>query len=118
MYFLRIVMPILLGASWLTISDARAVNLLRVHGTRKAAGIESSGDSSHANDDRYAEACGSKLIGQVDDVMEDIEAERGVPPEPDDGDEEHKQTHEQLAARASNDRRNGVFNYITGSYAA
>mmetsp|Transcript_48939 Transcript_48939/g.78008 ORF Transcript_48939/g.78008 Transcript_48939/m.78008 type:complete len:106 (-) Transcript_48939:95-412(-) len=105
MAFYRSALVFLFIASPLAIVDARAVNILRVHSTPKAADEDTN---------RYAEAWGSKLIGQVDDVMEDIEAERGVQPEPLAVDQP---VH--LAAKKTNEKKKGsVYNFVTGEYSA
>mmetsp|Transcript_48940 Transcript_48940/g.78009 ORF Transcript_48940/g.78009 Transcript_48940/m.78009 type:complete len:112 (-) Transcript_48940:104-439(-) len=111
MAFYRSALVFLFIASPLAIVDARAVNILRVHSTPKAADEDTN---------RYAEAWGSKLIGQVDDVMEDIEAERGVQPEPDDiGTHVAIEQPVHLAAKKTNEKKKGgVYNFVTGEYSA
>mmetsp|Transcript_38462 Transcript_38462/g.60835 ORF Transcript_38462/g.60835 Transcript_38462/m.60835 type:complete len:106 (-) Transcript_38462:103-420(-) len=105
MAFFRSTLVFLLIASPLVMVDARAVNILRIHNMPKAADEDTN---------RYAEAWGSKLIGQVDDVMEDIEAERGVQPEPLAVDQP---VH--LAAKKTNEKKKGgVYNFVTGEYSA
>mmetsp|Transcript_15794 Transcript_15794/g.25717 ORF Transcript_15794/g.25717 Transcript_15794/m.25717 type:complete len:114 (-) Transcript_15794:55-396(-) len=111
MSFLNLTTSLLVLATYcMTITDARSSSLLRAHSVPKnEVGIIHTA-SQEMEEDTKAAPYHATLIGQVDEVMEDEEAARGMPTEPPDAVVAVSPQPKHVS------KGSGVYNYITGEY--